>query len=324
VSLPDAYVPVAITERSGFDESVHFGAVVALDRDGSIAFAAGDPQVVVYPRSSNKPMQAVAMVRSGLDVDPELLALVCASHDGTEAHLAVARRILAGVGLDEQSLGNTPDLPLDEHSAHMVLRHGGGRTPLQMNCSGKHSGMLATCVINGWAHDLTYLDVDHPLQQRITDTIVELTDGTVPHIGIDGCGAPAHAMPLIGLARGFRAIATGAAGQAGAAVYRAITGHPVMVGGEPRDVTAFIRHVPGLMAKDGADGVFAAALADGRAVAMKIADGANRARPPVMVSALARLGIDTDAVAPLVVQHIRGHGRVVGCVRSLLWQGGPG
>ena len=95
------------------------------------------------------------MVRAGLDLTAELLALVCASHDGTPAHLAAARAILAGAGLDEQALGNTPDLPLDEHSAHEVLRHGGGRTPLQMNCSGKHSGMLATCVVNGWAHDLT-------------------------------------------------------------------------------------------------------------------------------------------------------------------------
>ena len=322
MSLPDAYVPVAVTERSGFDESVHFGAVVALDGYGSIAFAVGDPHVAIYPRSSNKPMQAVAMVRAGLDLEPELLALVCASHDGTSAHVAAARRILAGAGLDEQALGNTPDLPLDEHSAHEVLRHGGGRSPLQMNCSGKHSGMLATCVINGWAHDLTYLDVDHPLQQTITQTITELTGGAVPHIGVDGCGAPAHAMTLVGLARGFRAIATGDAGVAGLDVHRAMTGHPVMVGGERRDVTEFIRHVPGLMAKDGADGVFAAALPDGRAVAMKIADGANRARPPVMVSALARLGIYTSTLAPLVEQHIRGHGRIVGAVRSLVSEGG--
>jgi L-asparaginase II len=318
VSLPDAYVPVAITDRSGFDESVHFGAVVALDTDGSIAFSVGDSEVAVYPRSSNKPMQAVAMVRAGLELDPELLALVCASHDGTAVHLAAARRILAGAGLDEQSLGNTPDLPLDEHSAHEVLRHGGGRTPLQMNCSGKHSGMLATCVVNGWAHDQTYLDVDHPLQRRITDTIAELTDGGIPHIGVDGCGAPAHVMSLIGLARGFRSIAIGAAGASGDAVHRAMTGHPVMVGGERRDVTAFMQHVPGLMAKDGADGVFAAALPDGRAVAMKIADGGNRARPPVMLSALERLGVVTLDLAPVVAEHIRGHGRIVGSVRSLI------
>lgn len=318
MSALDAYVPVAVTQRSGFDESVHFGAVVALDTDGSIAFAVGDSQVSIYPRSSNKPLQALAMVRAGLDLPAELLALVCASHDGTLRHLAAARRILATAGLDEQALGNTPDLPLDEHSAHEVLRHGGGRTPLQMNCSGKHSGMLATCVANGWAHDLTYLDVDHPLQQRITDTIADVTGASVLHIGVDGCGAPAHVMPLVGLARAFRSIAIGAAGAAGRAVYAAMTGHPDMVGGEHRDVTAFMRLVPGLMAKDGADGVFAAALPDGRAVALKIADGANRARPPVMAGALARLGVDVEAAAPVVAQHVRGHGRIVGTVRSLV------
>jgi L-asparaginase II len=315
---PSALVPVAITERSGFAESVHFGAVVVLGPDGSVAFQAGDPAVYVYPRSSNKPMQAVAMVRAGLDLPLELLALVCASHDGTAEHLAAARRILAGAGLDEVALGNTPDLPLDEHAAHQVLRHGGGRSALQMNCSGKHAGMLATCVANGWVHDHGYLEPRHPLQQHITETIGELVGEPVTHVGVDGCGAPAHVTSLLGLARGFATIASGRAGAAGDAVYRAMTGHPVMVGGERRDVTAFIRHVPGLMAKDGAEGVFAAALPDGRAVALKIADGNARACAPVMVSALALAGVDTSEVAPAVVRHIRGHGRDVGTVKSLV------
>jgi L-asparaginase II len=314
----DAYVPVAVTSRSGFDESVHFGAVVALGPSGEVEFAAGDPTVAIYPRSSNKPMQAVAMVRAGLSLPPDLLALVCASHDGTPAHLAAARRILTSAGLDDTALANTADLPLDDDAAEAVLRAGGGRTPLQMNCSGKHSGMVATCVANGWPHDASYLEGLHPLQQAITASIAELAGEQPTHIGVDGCGAPAHVISLVGLARCFRAIATGAAGAAGDEVYTAMTDHPDMVGGERRDVTAFMRLVPGLMAKDGADGVFAAALPDGRAVALKIADGANRARPPLMVAALAALGIDVAEVAPVVAEHIRGHGRVVGEVRALL------
>jgi L-asparaginase II len=317
VSHPGAYVPIAITDRSGCDESVHFGAVVCLGRDGSIVASAGDPEVTIYPRSSNKPMQAVAMVRAGLDLPADLLALVCASHDGTLAHLDAARRILAVASLDEGALGNTPDLPLDQAAARTVLRGGGARTALQMNCSGKHSGMLATCVHNRWPHDLTYLDPGHPLQQQITTTIAELAEQQPVHIGVDGCGAPAHVFSLVGLARGFRSIATGAAGAAGSAVYDAMCGHPEMVGGEHRDVTTLMRSVRGLMAKDGADGVFAAALPDGRAVALKIADGSNRARPPVMVGALNRLGVDISEVEPLVVEHIMGHGRAVGQVRSL-------
>lgn len=317
MALADAYVPVAVTRRSGFDESVHFGAAVGLAADGSVAFAIGDPDVAVYPRSSNKPMQAVAMVRAGLTLPAELLALVCASHDGTPAHVAAARRILATAGLDDTALANTVDLPIDEESAAAVLRGGGGPSAVQMNCSGKHSGMVATCVRNGWAHDASYLSVDHPLQRCITATIAELAGTAPPHIGIDGCGAPAHVLPLVALARSFRAIATGAAGAAGDAVYAAMTSHPEMVGGERRDVTTFMRQIPGLMAKDGADGVFAAALADGRAVALKIADGGDRARPALMVAALRRLGVDVDAAEPLVVEHIRGHGRVVGEVRAL-------
>ena len=165
----------------------------------------------------------------------------------------------------------------------------------------------------------SYLSPEHPLQQRITSTIADLAEEQCSHIGVDGCGAPAHVLSLLGLARGFRSIATGAAGPAGDAVYAAMTSHPEMVGGARRDVTHFMRFIPGLMAKDGADGVFAAALPDGRAVALKIADGGNRARPPVMVAALRALGVDTAAVEPLVTEWIIGHGKHVGEVRAVDW-----
>jgi len=317
MATPDAFAPVAITRRSGFDESIHFGAVVGLSSSGEIEFSVGDASTPIYPRSSNKPMQAVAMARAGLQLPPELLALVCASHDGTPMHTAAARRILATAGLDERSLANTADLPLDDAAAEAVLRAGGGPTPLQMNCSGKHSGMVVTSAINNWPTDASYLTPDHPLQLHITTTIDDLAGEDHRHIGVDGCGSPAHVISLTGLARAFRAIATGSAGEAGDQVYTAMTTHPAMVGGDGRDVTHFMGLVPGLMAKDGADGVFAAALPDGRAVALKIADGANRARPPVMVAALRALGLDVSALEPLVVQWVLGHGRHVGEVRAI-------
>ncbi|MGZ4791830.1 MAG: asparaginase, partial [Ilumatobacteraceae bacterium] len=264
-----------------------------------------------------KPLQAVAMVRAGLQLPPDLLALVCASHDGTPRHLEAVRRILATAGLDERSLANTPGLPLDEAAAEAVFRGGGGRTPLQMNCSGKHSGMLVTSAVNGWPVDRRYLDPEHPLQQRITATVDDLAAEPHSHIGVDGCGSPAHVISLLGLARAFRTIAIGGGGSAGDAVYQCMTTYPELVGGNDRDVTKFMRHVPALMAKDGADGVFAAALPDGRAVALKIADGGNRARPPVMLAALRALGIDTSAVEQLVVEPIMGHGHSVGEVRAI-------
>lgn len=318
MATPEAFVPVAVTDRNGLDESVHFGAVVVLGPSGDVAYSAGDPAVVVYPRSSNKPMQALAMVRAGLVLPPRLLALVCASHDGTPMHTAAATEILGSAGLTPADLANTPAMPVDQSAANDVIRAGGGKSSLLMNCSGKHAGMLATCVVNGWAHDERYLDEDHPLQRAITDVVDELCDEPHAHIGIDGCGAPAHAMSLLGLARAFRSIADGSAGPAAGQIHDAMTQHPEMVGGERRDVTRFMREVPGLMAKDGADGVFAGAFPDGRAFAVKIADGGERAVPVVVLAALEHLGVPVDDFASGVTTPIYGHGKPVGRVRSLL------
>ena len=193
--LSDAFVELAVTTRNGHDESVHYGAVVALESDGSVAFALGDAGAVVFPRSSTKPIQATAMVASGLSLPPRLLALVCASHDGRAEHLSTAKEILATAGLTEDALGNTADYPLDPDAQDAAIRAGGVKTALQMNCSGKHSGMLATCVHNGWDLE-SYLHVDHPLQKRITEMVPQLAGEEASFIGVDGCGAPAHALSL--------------------------------------------------------------------------------------------------------------------------------
>ena len=299
-------------------ESQHFGAVVALERDGSVAFSIGDADTIVYPRSSMKPLQATAMVSAGLDLPPQLLALVCASHDGRPEHLAAALEILKRAGLDESALGNTTDYPLDETEHEKAIREGKQRSSLQMNCSGKHSGMLATCVAAGWKHDLSYLSPDHPLQRHITATIPSLAGEPAAHIGVDGCGAPAHAMSLVGLARAFRSVAIAEPGTPQHRVAQAMTSHPEMVGGPTRDVTRLMQGVPGLVAKDGAEAVFAVGLPDGRAVALKVSDGANRARPPVMQAALARLGVGLEKVDPATWDSpVWGHGRRVGlCVAA--------
>jgi len=313
--LSDAFVELAVTTRNGHDESVHYGAVVALESDGSVAFALGDAGAVVFPRSSTKPIQATAMVASGLSLPPRLLALVCASHDGRAEHLSTAKEILATAGLTEDALGNTADYPLDPDAQDAAIRAGGVKTALQMNCSGKHSGMLATCVHNGWDLE-SYLHVDHPLQQRITEMVPQLAGEEASFIGVDGCGAPAHALSLTGLARAFRSVALAPSSSAAGQVATAIRQHPEMLGGPTRDITLLIQGVPGLMGKDGAEGVFAIALPDGRAIALKISDGANRARPPVMKFALQALGVDVSAVDPRAFDSvIFGHGKPVGSVR---------
>lgn len=308
-AFADAFEPVAVADRSGFDESLHHGAVVVLGHDGELVYGVGDPDVVIYPRSSNKPMQAQAMIDLGLELDDEQLALACASHAGTERHVAVVRRILAGAGLGEEALANTPALPLDRVTAEELLAAGGHRSSILMNCSGKHAAMVATCRVRGWSVD-DYLDLDHPLQVAITDRIAELA-GPVPHVGVDGCGAPAHVLSLRSLALGFRTMAA----ERGA-VWRSMTDHPELVGGDRRTATQVMRAVPGAMAKDGAQGVFAIAHPDGWAVALKIADGQERPVAVVLAAALDRVGIELDGAA--ITEPIFGHGRPVGCVRATL------
>lgn len=314
----DSFIPLAITDRSGCEESLHHGALVLIDADGSTMLALGDPEVEIFPRSSLKPLQAWSMVRNGLDLPDDLLALVCASHDGRQMHIEGVRRILDSAGLTEESLSNTPDLPLASDEAERVLARGGRRSSIQQNCSGKHAGMLATCVAAHWPADSTYLDMDHPLQVAITRGIAMLAGREVSHIGVDGCGAPSHVMHLIDLARAFRAIATGSAGPEAERIHRAMRAHPDMVGGVRHPTTEMMRGIPGLMLKDGAEGVFAGASSDGRAVALKIADGANRARLPIMRVALRALGFDISSIEPWAFESpVLGHGDRVGEVRCV-------
>jgi L-asparaginase II len=314
--VPTQFEPLAIVSRSGVDESVHFGALVALNADGSVAFSAGDPNVTIFPRSATKPFQALAMVRAGLSLPAEQLALVCASHSGQAVHQQTVRDILATVNLDETALLNTAGFSIHVPTAHEVIRSGGGKTPIQMDCSGKHAGMLATCVPNGWTTD-NYLHPEHPLQLAITNTITDVTGVTPVAIGTDGCGAPAHVITLLHLARAMRALAVGDAGPEGRQVFDAMERFPHMVAGDDRHVTAIASAIPGLAAKDGADSIYVAAMDDGRAVALKLSDGSGRALPTVLLAALKRLGIDTTHVPSSVAEIVLGHGQPVGAVRAV-------
>jgi L-asparaginase II len=310
-----AFVPddpvVAEVVRNGFVESRHHGRVVALSADGGIAFAVGAVQEPMLARSAVKPLQATALVDAGWHPeDDEQIALACASHSGEDVHVDVVRRILAAAGLDVHVLQNTPDLPLNADAARALIRAGGGKDALHQNCSGKHAAMLATCAVNGWP-TATYRDPDHPVQVAIRTTIERLCDEPVTTTAVDGCGAPLFSTSLLGLARAFAAIVDSPVGNA-------MRAHPELVGGTGRDVTAAMRDVDGLVAKDGAEGVYAAALPDGRAVAVKIDDGGGRARGPVLAAALQRLGIDPRHTAALRDVPVLGHGVRVGSVRAVL------
>ena len=315
VSLYDAPV-VAHVVRSGFVESVHHGSVVAVDSNGSTLLTVGDVTGPIFPRSSSKPIQALAMLRAGLDLDGELLALAAGSHSGESFHLEGARRILVGAGLTEQDLQNTPDLPFEALERNAWIAAGRGATSLAQNCSGKHSAMLATCVAAGW-DTATYLEPLHPLQKLIAQTLTDLSGEAAAATGVDGCGAPVMAVSLTGLARAFSRFSTSPAGTDEARVAAAMRAYPQWLGGTRRDVTALIRGVPGLIAKDGAESVYAVGLADGRAVALKIADGGQRARPVVMAAALRRLGVDAEVLDELANAPVLGHGRQVGSIDAV-------
>ena len=320
--LAPAPVPVAEVVRNGFVEGRHHGSVVALEADGSVAWSVGAVDVPVLPRSCAKPLQAVAMVRAGLPLRGELLALAAASHSGEPFHLAGVRRVLAGAGLTEDVLQTPADLPLDDVERARVLAAGGGPTPLAMNCSGKHAAMLATCAVNGWDTG-GYLDPDHPLQGAIAATVAELTGVPVEVTAVDGCGAPLLSTTLTGLARAFARVATSDE-PALAAVAEAVRSHPAWASGTRRDEAALLRALPAAVGKAGAEACYVVALADGRAVALKIEDGGARARPVVMAAALERLGVlgeagvDADGVLATGRLAILGGGRPVGSVRPLL------
>lgn len=316
--MPETVV-VAEIVRSGFVEGHHHGSVVALEADGSVAWSAGDVDSPMLPRSSNKPVQALGMLRAGLDLDGELLALACASHSGEPFHLEGVREILAKAGLDEGALQTPPDYPLDDEARDQLLREGGARTSIHMNCSGKHAAMLATCVLNGW-DTATYLSPDHPLQVRIRETFAELTGEGVEKVAVDGCGAPLLSTSLTGLARAFRVLSLAVEGPE-RRVADAIRQHPEHVSGTRRDEARLVRAVPGAIAKAGAEAVYAVGLPDGRAVALKADDGAARVRPVLMAEALRMLGVDelpgVDAAAVAATGDVPllGGGRRVGLVR---------
>lgn len=306
---------VAQVERSGFVESVHHGIVAAVGPDGGLALQVGPVDTPIFPRSSNKPLQTLAMLQHGLDLPDPLLALASASHNGESFHLEGVRQILASAGLPEAALQNAPDRPIYEPDRERWIAEARDPAPIAQNCSGKHAAMLATCVVNGW-DTATYRDPHHPLQVAMAQTLGELSGETVAATGVDGCGAPVLAISTRGLATAFGRLAAADAETVEGRVARSIRHHPDMLGGTGRDVTDLIRTVPGLIAKDGAEAVYAIGLPDGRGIALKITDGNQRARAVVAQAALHALGVSED-LSVLDPAPILGHGEPVGTVRAV-------
>jgi L-asparaginase II len=317
---------LAVVVRGDFIESRHAGSAVVLGREGAVLRAVGDPATPVFARSSLKPLQALAALSAGAELEGAELAVAAASHTGTPAHVDAVRRILAKAGLAESALQCPAALPADRDARARVRASGGGPSPVYMECSGKHAAMLLACVASGWDVE-GYLDAAHPLQKHIVDTVERLTGEKISNLAVDGCGAPTLAVSLTGLARGIQRIATAQPSspfplyKKAAAVAQAVREHPWAIHGPGHSDSVLVERL-GALSKRGAEGLLVVAAPDGTTVALKVLDGAHRPATVVALTLLVKAGAlpaaSVAAVLPDVVGPVLGGGRIVGEVRPVI------
>lgn len=322
--------------RGDLVESRHLGSAVAVDAQGRAAAAWGDPDLVVYGRSAIKPLQALPLVESGaaerFGLGDAELALACGSHGGEPAHVSLGEAWLDRLGLSPAALECGAHPPLHEPSAQALLRAGQAPGAVHNNCSGKHTGMLTHAVHLG-EPTRGYIAPDHPVQQRVRAALEAMTglNLSVAVRGIDGCGLPQYGLPLRALARAMANLAdpSGLPAERRAAVLRlraAMIAQPFHLAGTGRFCTDMIQATAGrTLVKSGAEGVYVGILpTQGLGVALKIHDGAARARPVALGAILRHLGALDEAAWATLALHVaptlRNHaGTPVGLVRP-----GPG
>ncbi|CAD5138836.1 Asparaginase [Microbacterium sp. Nx66] len=316
-------VELAVVERSGFIESRHAGAAVVLSPEGEVVARHGNADALILPRSSLKPLQAVACLTAGAVLEGEQLALSTASHSGTDRHAEVVREMLTAGGLNEDDLACPPAWPSDSATRDEMVREHGQEARIRMNCSGKHAAMLRACVATGWPTD-GYLDPSHPLQAHIRDVIARLTGEKMAHTAIDGCGAPVYALSLTGLARAIHRIGTAserspfALHRVAGSLVKAVRENPWTIDGPGRPDTIAIERL-GVFAKGGAEGVMVMVAPNGTTVALKMLDGGARASTIVAAMLLARAGglsdADVTGLADSLPLTVLGGGANVGAIR---------
>jgi L-asparaginase II len=275
-------------------ESEHRVAWCVAHPDGSVA--GPDPELPVFARSAVKPLQALGSVRAGVlerfELSARHLALACASHGGSPAHVDAVAEVLAACGLREDALACGPELPRDPRAAE-----GARPSRIRHNCSGKHAFGLARCLAEGWPLD-GYFRAGHPLQGAMRERVAEACGvGAASEEATDGCGMRTFAVPLAGLAGAFGRLASGGLGPAGDRCAAAMRAHPELVAFDGAIDTELMRSEDGLVAKIGAEGVLAVGLPDGRGLALKVRDGSLRAVPPAGV-ALVRSALGLRAAVP--------------------------
>lgn len=292
--------PLAELWRNGILESVHYGHAVICDGTGQITEAWGDPETIIYPRSSAKMIQALPLMESGaadaVGLGTEQLALACASHQGQSQHTDRVAAWLDTIGLGEPDLRCGVQPPSDTETRHRLRDSGKTACQLHNNCSGKHTGFLTLNQHLGGHSE--YIDPDHPVQAACKDAFEEVTQMESPGYGIDGCSAPNFATSVRGLARAMASFATAhnrsdTRSKAQARLRDAMFKHPELVAGTGRACTELMSAVTAPVAiKTGAEAVFVAMLPNqGLGIALKVMDGGTRGSECAIAALLARLGV---------------------------------
>jgi L-asparaginase II len=314
--LSTPYQPVFEVTRGQITESIHFGAAAVVDSHGRLLAQLGDPQAVTFLRSSAKPFQALPFIERGghetFGLTAREVAIMCASHSGTDEHVATIKAMQAKIGIGVEDLQCGMHYPFHEATADAMKVRGEQPMPYRHNCSGKHSGMLAHARLRNMPLE-TYLDLNHPVQESILQAFAEMCEMPAENVelGIDGCSAPNFAVPFYHAALGYARLCDpfGLAPERAAAcrtIASAMTAHPNMVAGPERLDTALMEVGAGrILSKTGAEGYQAigllpgalAADSPGIGIAIKISDGdpSSRARNGVALAILKALGALTDS-----------------------------
>jgi len=327
--------------RGDLVESRHRVHAAICDPRGNVLAAAGQPGMVTYWRSSAKPIQALPLVAAGgveaFDFVPADIAVMCASHEGEPYHVEQVQQILRKAGLDASALKCGAHPPAHGPSARALAMRGEAPSAMHNNCSGKHAGMLAHAKLIG-ADPESYLDPDHPVQQRILAAVAAFTgleNGDV-RTGVDGCGAPVFGLPLSAMATAFARLASGEGigdeyARAARVVVSSMQAHPEMVAGTEGFCTRLMALLaPAIVAKGGAEGVYCLGHTRGKwGLALKVEDGSGRARAPVVVAILKELGVWRPGAAEELEWYrtpaVRNHaGSIVGSIEAALPEGFAG
>jgi L-asparaginase II len=310
--LDSKHLPLYELTRGEIVESIHWGSIAVSDRQGQLVAWYGDPNSVTFLRSSAKPFQALPFIEAKGDqrynLESSEIALLCASHSGTDVHIEQLRILQEKTGIEESNLSCGVHPPLDKTTDFDLRKIGQPLTPNRHNCSGKHTGMLAYASMQNWPTE-SYTEPIHPVQNNILQVFSEMCGAELStiHIGIDGCSATNFAVPLKNTAIAYACLCdpgnfSASRMEACNIITSAMMDNPFLVGGPNRFDTDLMEATSGrIVSKEGAEGYQAMGIMPGAmgagspalGIAVKIADGdlTNRARPAVALEVLSQLNV---------------------------------